>query len=1169
MPHSEHSREKVPPPNAKYVPLGPEKAKTREELLDEETAHAALQALAESRATLYSGCQLSLSRWAPQNIARFEAAVPKPVKNFHGASGFSRNAAKSGVKIALPAAPVRNAAVLNTPPTTPKSNLNARAPIWVSGGSQGPVLSTVTDFTPNPNHSEHRTIASSVSPVAIRGKSIFTTVVPSQSFLPQIAADHVQSLITDTQLQSIQSATLPAAGNLSGAGSTTYIPPHLWGKAAFKASPTPNSAPTSAAQKEAYVPPHLWGKAPPKSSPSLSSAPALPPVQKADCIPPHLRRAPQMVPAQVVATSNVQPVLPSPQSIPPHLRHLQKSASIPPHLRGPPAQFVSSPNQAIHQNAPPQLRSTSLQNSSSFEATTLSHNNTPSAKGIETVMAPSFAPPVRPLDPEQDAFLKWLNGKNAAKKVATVEKTTEKTTEKIAEKIIVKTEKASNPVRSPQVSPSSKSITSKVSQISPMQHINDTDPFLEYMKVKKVTKHYGVPPKKTSPTDGWKRPRTAFDNPKWKLNDDTVNNFEAYIRGSSHPSAAHLTAQNTPPTIQNNIPTAQNNPPTAQNNTVYGSASVRAAKVEAAQVTAPNSHTYYQKPTFVGVQKLGQNKQVVNGPAQVSNTIKPAEVVVKVEKAVHGPAQKQPIHVPATTQIQPSQWQVNQPVEVAVKSENTGPSKVVQKQPVHAPATFQTQQSQWNIMPSMKSVAAMISADVNNIQPDNPSNAPPLTENALVLQTGFKTVNENNITEDGISSTGLGDVSSGYAQDPRHTQGNATVEQLADWDGTWAPAPVNWETERTLFDAAFVPEYIKEWQRTIPLDGSAMIDITSEKFSSLKPPYSYPIANTIFLDQVDQGEDTVPDNAENTQDQELKRRWQTAAIEANNYLVAFEKKQQQEKRALKASNMRFHEIAEQEPEKNPFAPAIDIYLRPAEEKDAADVVAIYNWYISNTDIPEDQTPIGIEDGKWLIKQAKDDKMPFLVAVKGRQPASVDAQGRPSPSNKIIMPVVESVIGFCFPERFNYGFSASWKGRSRATVTLQLYVHHEHTRKGVGRNLLDRLIHCLTPGYAYRNAASWINPSHDKLYETEGAGMFHQLLFQIPVEAKHDPNIEWLTKFLFKFLFKESTFKERDPTHPKRLRSVARSSIKGRTAHFLNLAVFQYEARQEGEFDPYM
>ncbi|CZT08932.1 uncharacterized protein RCO7_09811 [Rhynchosporium graminicola] len=832
-----------------------------------------------------------------------------------------------------------------------------------------------------------------------------------------------------------------------------------------------------------YVPPHLWGIVA-KSSPT--SVPEPEPSQTASYVPPHLQKS-ASPPAQV----------------------------LPPHLRGAPTQSVIMQNQAIHQNVPPHLRGITSNKTCPSDQTaptaTPSPNTTISSEVTGTAMASAFYPPARRMVPEKDDFVTWLERKSSAKVVQTAEKTFQKVTEKTPQTIIIKSEETSLPVRSPQFSPSNLSAGSKLSEASLQQiqrNVDNIDPFLNYMETRPVSKKYG----------DWKPPRNAFDNPRWKLSDDNVDKFEAYIKSGPPPSMAPLTAQN---------------------NTVYGSASVRAANVKAAQVIAAKPQTHHQKPTFVGVQKLGQNimQNPENGRAQSSEPIKPAQAAMKAEIAGY-------------------------------ISNNTAP-----KQPVPNSNAIQTQETEWQVVPSMKSVAAMISADVKNIQPESSANSPPLTQDALVLQTGFKTVNQNKVSDDGISSTGLGDASSDYVHDPRNIQGIDTTDQLADWDGTWAPAPVNWETERTLFDPAFIPEYIREWQKTIPANGSFIVDISSDKFTipreSRPYSYTYPIANTIFVDKIDQGLDTIPDTAENTPDQELKRKWQTAEIEANNYSVAVEKKQKSDKRALKASNMRFREIADQEPEKNPFSPAIDIYMRPAEEKDGADIAAIYNWYISNTYIPEDQVSIDVEDAKWLIKQAKDDIMPFIVAVKGRQPASVDAQGRPSPSNKIIMPVVESVIGFCFPERFNYGFTSSWKGRSRATATLQLYVHHEHTRKGVGRNLLDRLIHCLTPGYAYKNAASWINPSHDKVYETEGAGMFHQLLFQIPVESKHDPNIEWLTKFLFKFRFYENSFKESDRAHPKRLNSVVRSSTKGRTAHFLDLAIFHFEARQAGEFDPYI
>lgn len=132
------------------------------------------------------------------------------------------------------------------------------------------------------------------------------------------------------------------------------------------------------------------------------------------------------------------------------------------------------------------------------------------------------------------------------------------------------------------------------------------------------------------------------------------------------------------------------------------------------------------------------------------------------------------------------------------------------------------------------------------------------------------------------------------------------------------------------------------------------------------------------------------------------------------------------------------------------------------------------------------------------------------------------------------------------------------GRSRATLSLQLYVHPDYTRKGVGSNLLDRLIHCITPSYAYKNACGWINLAEDKVNESGGSGTFHQLLFQIPVEQRHDPNIGWLSRFLEKFHIRED----------KRLKSLCRSSVRGNQAHFMDMALFQYEANQEAQFDPF-
>jgi L-amino acid N-acyltransferase YncA len=291
----------------------------------------------------------------------------------------------------------------------------------------------------------------------------------------------------------------------------------------------------------------------------------------------------------------------------------------------------------------------------------------------------------------------------------------------------------------------------------------------------------------------------------------------------------------------------------------------------------------------------------------------------------------------------------------------------------------------------------------------------------------------------------------------------------------------------------------------------------------------------------------------------MKRLHQTAIIDANNYLARAEKKQRYADKAKAARDARHLEIAMAVDEPNPFSPKIDMYVRPVQEKDADAIMKIYNHYVATSIVPEDQDPISITDAQYLIESSKKEKLPFVVAVKGRIPAKLDAQRR-SRTSKVILPQVESVIGFAFAERFNYAFSGSTKGRSRGTVCIQLYVHPEHTRKGVGRNTLDQLLHCMATAYTFKNGCPWINPDNDPVHEPNGCGLVHQMIMQVPVLKKNDPTLPWLSKFLYnKFWFKEEN----------RFKSVARSSIKQGAAHMLDLAILQCELLHEAEFDCYV
>jgi len=572
-------------------------------------------------------------------------------------------------------------------------------------------------------------------------------------------------------------------------GVVASVAPHLKSHESASSAPAPQTQVVRPAQAQ-YLPPHLRRsiqvEAPDAAKPIQSQAQSVVSAQ-AQSVPPHLRGPTQVAAAATSKLAQSQSAVPS------------QATAVPPHLRG--SVQVSPPQMAIHQTAP-HLQGISSHQASQLSATQV--NNNLIAAQVATTMASSFNPPPRrPANDGQDDFLSWLNHRKPVQKAKATETATIKPDEPLKS---VRSPQAL-PVQSPQVSPSKQSINSKWSRESG-KNINDTDDFISYMQKPKTNpKVYGAPlkssksPKQASPNNGWQAPRTAFDHPHWKLNEDSVANFETFIKTGASASLAI---------------------PAVQGNSVHGTANVRAAKAQAAQAVTPKVQHAYQKPTFVGAQKLGQNPSqpkpiVQNGPAQLIENKKPVAQV---------------------------------PVKIGIVASNL--NNIAPKKPATPADAAPLNAAEWKGMPSMQSVAAMISSDINTVQPQTSSNIPALTNEALVLTTGFKTVNQYNYSDDRISSAGLGKNSSDHAQDPRHTQGNDMVNQFFEWDGSRAPAPI-WEEERPSFDDSFIPEYIKEWQKTLP-SGQFKVDIDDDKFTS----GVCPITNVIFVDPIDQGPDTIP-----------------------------------------------------------------------------------------------------------------------------------------------------------------------------------------------------------------------------------------------------------------------------------------------------------------------
>ncbi|CCU75658.1 hypothetical protein BGHDH14_bgh05097 [Blumeria hordei DH14] len=370
------------------------------------------------------------------------------------------------------------------------------------------------------------------------------------------------------------------------------------------------------------------------------------------------------------------------------------------------------------------------------------------------------------------------------------------------------------------------------------------------------------------------------------------------------------------------------------------------------------------------------------------------------------------------------------------------------------------------------------------------------------------------------------------------------------------PPPCDWEVDRPKFNNGFMHSYILEWRenKDIPVGPTGFENnkfwISGELHidgNSLQPALDHEIS--------------IPTPGE-TAELEAKRLNQTSHSSMLLFQAKREKLMNNQKRLAKKilrAEKNMPEVSRPKLEVNPFSPKIAMYLRPVEERDSEQIAQIYNRHVAEGNITEDQVFISKDDTMRLFNKNKNDKLPFIVAVAGEPSELVISPNQDSQELHQDTVNSDKIIGFALSERYNYGFSDSVMGRSRYTSILQLFVAHDYQRQGVGRNLLDRLIHTLSTAYAYKKACKFINPHGDRVNECEGSGIWHQVIFHVPVLRQDDPEFPRIKNFLSsRFLFKEVG----------RTKSTGRSNISRGPANWLDMVIFQLETSQAGTFDPF-
>jgi GNAT superfamily N-acetyltransferase len=209
----------------------------------------------------------------------------------------------------------------------------------------------------------------------------------------------------------------------------------------------------------------------------------------------------------------------------------------------------------------------------------------------------------------------------------------------------------------------------------------------------------------------------------------------------------------------------------------------------------------------------------------------------------------------------------------------------------------------------------------------------------------------------------------------------------------------------------------------------------------------------------------------------------------------------------------------------PFAPTIPIYLRAAIQKDVPAIAQIYNQWIRNSTILEDNIDVSEEDINRLLLNARDCNQPFIVAINRENVPDITSEGTPADPFRF-QNQGENIIGFSRAIS-SQGINGRMDGQSRFTVKVEVFVHQEYLHKGVGSCLMDAIMCCLCPnnpsynGYRFLlvNLNSYDN-NHEIYCKTGGEKKYHQVLIERSFEKFNDQNFVWISKFLRKFGFSE-------------------------------------------------
>ncbi|PGH28202.1 hypothetical protein AJ80_00092 [Polytolypa hystricis UAMH7299] len=187
-----------------------------------------------------------------------------------------------------------------------------------------------------------------------------------------------------------------------------------------------------------------------------------------------------------------------------------------------------------------------------------------------------------------------------------------------------------------------------------------------------------------------------------------------------------------------------------------------------------------------------------------------------------------------------------------------------------------------------------------------------------------------------------------------------------------------------------------------------------------------------------------------------------------------------------------------EPERVPYHPKANMYLRPAEDKDIPALLDIANWHIRHSVRCVELNGLTTADMRGRIIDCQVQRLPFLVAVERKRRFVQGGNG-----------YTEGILGYAIASDFT-----AIRSTNRYTAELEVFVHPKSQRIGVGSCLLDKLLEVCDPKYYPKRGCFFeCDPSTRANYKRGGRRELLRLIFLVHHAADDTSEYEWVKGWL--------------------------------------------------------